>query len=442
MGWRVFECCVQNHRGVRMRMRAGAVRVIGALAAALAVTVALSSCSAGSPASIDLPAVPDTKLPAATQKELKSAVTDAMAATSSSGAIVGVWAPWSGSWVAGLGTVSADSKTPVTPDMTFRAGTITRPMTCDVLYALAERHVVKLDDSITKYVGGMPKLKPVTLQDLCDGTSGIGSYSSQLETSWLSNPAREWDPNELIGYGLGQMDDDAQPGVTWEDSDAGYLLLGLALERATGQDAAALLREYVFSPLGLDATTLPGDAAAEPVAGSSTALQGYYNPKDAKGALVCTKQTDVSRMSASIGSTDSGVVSDIDDVGTYVRALASGALVKAKGRFSDPLPVSTKTPSWFTAGGGAIEAGPLIGQYGETPGYLTAAFADPTSGLTVAVVLNNSTAGRQAVLNLSWELAAIASKAPPAPGEKTPASGMPWTASQNHDAIAAAAICS
>ena len=46
------------------------------------------------------------------------------------------------------------------------------------------------------------------------------------------------------------------------------------------------------------------------------------------------------------------------------------------------------------------------------PGYATAAFSDPQSGLTVAVVLNNSGGGAGFAEYLAWELAAIASKAP------------------------------
>ncbi len=42
---------------------------------------------------------------------------------------------------------------------------------------------------------------------------------------------------------------------------------------------------------------------------------------------------------------------------------------------------------------------------------------------------------------LAWELAAIASKAPAAPGRENPEAGLPWTAQQFHDQIAAAAIC-
>ncbi len=107
-------------------------------------------------------------------------------------------------------------------------------MTCDVLYAVAKEGKVSLDDSISTYVSGAPEASRVTLGQLCDGTSGIGSYASQLMPLWLSNPTRSWNPRELAGYGLGQKRT-TEPGAVYVDSDAGYVLLGLALERATRQ---------------------------------------------------------------------------------------------------------------------------------------------------------------------------------------------------------------
>ena len=189
-----------------------------------------------------------------------------MAATGSSGAIVGVWAPWSGSWVEGIGTQRIGGGASIAADMQFRAGRITRAMTCDVLYAVAEQGKVSLDDSISTYVSGVPEASKVTLGQLCDGSSGIGSYAAQLLPLWLSNPTRTWDPRELASYGLGQ-ERSTEPGAAYVDSDAGYVLLGLALERATGQSAASLIQQYVVDPLDLAGTYLPdlaGDARLEP----------------------------------------------------------------------------------------------------------------------------------------------------------------------------------
>jgi D-alanyl-D-alanine carboxypeptidase len=136
------------------------------------------------------------------------------------------------------------------------------------------------------------------------------------------------------------------------------------------------------------------------------------------------------------------VISTIEDLGRYGRALATGALLTQDvDRFDHPLAVYPGAPAWNTAAGGAVLAGSLVGQSGMIPGYLTAVFSDPGTGLTVAVVLNNSAAGGADAASLAWELAAIASKAPPAAGETLPEAGLPWTAQQYHDAIAASAIC-
>ena len=129
-------------------------------------------------------------------------------------------------------------------------------------------------------------------------------------------------------------------------------------------------------------------------------------------------------------------------MGRYAQALATGALLPAgNDRFAAPVPVGGDQPTWFTAAGGAFQAGSLVGQYGSAPGYLVGAFADPTTGMSIAVVLNNSGGNKTTGAWLAWELAAIASKAPAAQGQTAPQAGLPWTAEQMRDNIAGNAIC-
>jgi D-alanyl-D-alanine carboxypeptidase len=413
--------------------------ILAATAGAAALVLLLSGCSASDPVDIDLPAQVDGALPDETVAQLEGAVTSAMGATGSSGAIVGVWAPWSGTWITGLGTQYLGGGDPVEADMVFRAADVTRAMTCDVLFQVAAEDKVELDASVVDYVNGFPDLKDVTLRQLCDGTAGTGSYGPQLQSLFLSNIERQWDPRELAGYGLG-LDRVSEPGTAYRDSDAGYLLLGAALERITGQSMSELIAERVAAPLELGATRLPARPAAPPSDGP--VLHGHWSTADAAGAWNCTEPPDVTTMSASIGGADSGAVTDITDLGRYVQALATGALTPdASDRFESPMPVAPDLPTWFTAAGGAYQAGALIGQYGSIPGYITAAFADPRTGLTVAVVMNNSGANQAIGAWLAWELAAIASKAPAAQEESIPEAGLPWTAQQFHDQILANAIC-
>ena len=303
--------------------------------------------------------------------------------------------------------------------MSFRIGDVTRLMTCDVLYALADRDIVKLDAKLPDYVSGVPDLQDVSLLDLCNGTAGIGSSESTALAAWLNNPDRVWEPKELASYGLGQNRTPVH--TAYRDSDAGYLLLGLALERASGQTAAQLIRQYVTTPLGLSSTSLPGVTAAAPA--PSPALNGSYLPQE-NGAYQCAEPADITVSSSSMGYTDSGVTSTITDLGRYAQAEAAQALrtKDTPKRFGSPLPVADGAPSWYQATGGAMLVGSMIGQHGMTAGYLTAAYSDPASGFTVAVVLNDSSVGSAMIGDLAFELAAIASKAPRPRGRSLPRS--------------------
>ncbi len=403
------------------------MRRVAALAGAAVVAVALAACAPQASVSLDVPAQVAADLPADTQTQLQAAVDRAVAASGSTGAIVGVWAPWAGTWRTGAGSAKPSASE------SFKAGAVTRAMTCDVLYGLAADGTVKLGDSVTAYVPGLPGLDAVTLGELCDSTSGIPSYMPAVSGRLFANPERVWNPRELASYGVAASPG-AQPGTSFADSDTGYVLLGIALEHASRRTAAQLLEKYVFAPAGMTASALPTDASVQ--------LAGKYSGNTADGAVACAEPTDMTDLSPSAGYTASGVTSDLDDLGRYAQALATGARsYDTDARFASVLPAAADAPSWFTAAGGAYQAGSLIGQYGSIPGYLTAAFADRNTGMTVVVVLNNSRASDTLVRSLAWQLAAIASKAPAASGQTAPEAGLPWTADDMGAQVTAAAVC-
>lgn len=416
-------------RGIRRRSAA----IAGAV---LSVILLAAGCAPDKTLELDLVEQASGGFPDDVSAELDAAVQSAMAATASTGALVGVWAPWSGSWLAGLGTDATGAT--VTPDMTFRIADLTRLMTCDVLYAVASEGTVSLQDPVTDYVVGYPDLHDATLLDLCNGTAGLGSFEPVIGAQWYGNPERVWDPLEIAAFGLGQPR--SAVGTEYRDSDAGFMLLGMALERATRLSAAAMYERYIVEPLGLVATSLPRAAASAP---GAQPLHGAWIPTNPDGTLNCAEPRDVSVMSSSAGFTDAGVVSSLEDLGLYLQAMASGAIggEAVSERFSEPLPAYSGAPAWYTATGGALIAGSLIGQMGAMPGYLTAGFTDPDTGMTVVVVLNNSTADAANAAYLAWQLAAIASSAPAASGFTAPELGLPWTAQQYGDAVAQINVC-
>ncbi len=408
-----------------------------AAAAAAALALVLTGCAPEDTFEYTPPAQAEGELPEETLVPLQEAVSAAMASAGASGAVVGVWVPWSGSWVAGVGTQEPGGGAEITPDMSFRIADVTRLMTCDVLYGLVDDDIVELDAAVPDYVSGVADMGEITLLDLCNGTSGAGSSEVTVKSAWLNTPEREWAPLELAGYGLSRPP--VPPHTTYRDSDAGYLLLGLALERASGMSASQLIAEYVTTPLGLENTSLPGKTAAPPSDGP--VMNGHYL-SPVEGGYNCAAPVDITTLSASSGYTDSGAVSTITDLGRYVQAEAAQVLRKKEkpARFGAPLPAYDGAPSWYQATGGAFIVGSMIGQHGWTPGYATAAYSDPTTGFTVAVSLNDSTAGGSTAAYLAWELAAIASKAPAASGQTAPEFGLPFTAEQYHQAVADSAL--
>ncbi len=408
------------------------MRRFAAAVFAIAVAASVVACSPERSGDLDLPAQVDGSFPAEAQQQLQAAVDRAVAASGASGALVGVWAPWAGSWVAGTGAVAPDGAATST-DAAFTVGSVTRAMTCDVLHGLAAQGTVGLDDPVGQYVSGIPGHESLTLEQLCDSTAGLAPFGPSLAPRFAATPERSWKPRELLAYGTG-VTTTGTPGTVFADSDTGYVLLGLALERASHRPAADLLQEFVFTPMGMPASSLP---TAPP-----TDIAGLWTPDGEDGKPACAAPVEVGPLSPSAGFTAAGVVSDLRDLGRYTQALAMGARAyDAPARFGDPLPATPDAPSWFTATGGAYQAGTLIGQYGATLGHLTAAFADRNTGMTVVVTLNNSRASDVLVRSLAWQLAAIASKIPAAAGQTAPAAGLPWTVDDMAGQIAGTAVC-
>lgn len=136
-----------------------------AAASAVALGLVLTGCSAEETFTYTPPAQVDGTLPDEMTAQMQAAVDNAIAASGSTAAIVGVWAPWSGQWVTATGSQEPGGETPVDVEMTFRIADITRLMTCDVLYALVDEGTVALDAPVTDYVSGVADLKDSGITD-------------------------------------------------------------------------------------------------------------------------------------------------------------------------------------------------------------------------------------------------------------------------------------
>ncbi|WP_111720249.1 serine hydrolase [Homoserinimonas sp. OAct 916] len=399
----------------------------------------LSACSASDAPAADPKPKPAGAFSPETVTQMEDAVSNAVAAAGASGAVAGVWAPWAGTWEAGIGATDRTGGKPVTTDMHFRIGTATRAMTCTVMLAVADQGTISIDDTVDKYLPGTPGVEGMTFRQLCHNTSGIGDYTPQLKQAFVSNPERIWPPLELLSSGL-PLNRTGEPGAKYSSSNTGFILLGMALKAATGKTWPELYQEYIFGPLGMANTSYP---TADDLSIPTEHPEGLAFEVDAKGAPICDAPTNVTSLSNSMFGVAGGVISTLDDSKTFVEALSRGSVLsdKAHQEQMELVPFSDKTPEGNGWGLGLDKTGPLLGATGDIPGYMVSMLTDPESGLTVVVALNNSAANAVLALQLGKQLAAIAAAAPVTITGTAEAPTIPWTAADTAAEVVRRGVC-
>jgi CubicO group peptidase (beta-lactamase class C family) len=146
---------------------------------------------------------------------------------------------------------------PATTDMHFRNGAVAISYVSTLLLKLVDEKKLTLDDRLSKWLPDFPNAQRVTLGQLAQMTAGYPDYvigNDQLENELYANPFQQLTTQDILAQISGRplLYD---PGTNWNYAHTDYVLLGLALEKATGQDMPTLLRNEVLGPLGLNSTT-------------------------------------------------------------------------------------------------------------------------------------------------------------------------------------------
>jgi CubicO group peptidase (beta-lactamase class C family) len=145
---------------------------------------------------------------------------------------------------------------PATPAMHFRNGAVAISYVSTLLLRLVDKGRISLDDKLSKWLPDVPHADRVTVRQLAQMTSGYVDYvigNTEFETALYQDPFKQWEPDQLLGYATSRplLYD---PGTNWNYAHTNYVLLGKALEKATGTDMPTLLRDEVIKPLGLTGT--------------------------------------------------------------------------------------------------------------------------------------------------------------------------------------------
>ncbi|WP_405498053.1 serine hydrolase domain-containing protein [Streptomyces sp. NBC_00096] len=309
-------------------------------------------------------------------RKLDAAIRKVMTDAKVPGVQVALSAPGKGEYVRAFGVADKATRAPMTDNLNMRIGSETKTFTVTALLKLVDEHKIGLDDPIGKYIDGVPNGELITLRELAEMRSGLFSYSADEDfyKALTSNPRRPFTPQELLEYAFKHPVLSA-PNAKFYYCNTNLILLGLVVEKVSGQKLADYITKEVIEPAGLKHTVFPAGAEfPDPHA------QGYTD-QTASG-----KVEDAADWNPSWGWAAGAMISDLQDLRQWAKVLATGELL-TKATQAQRLKVVNALPG-TGYGLGIFNVQGWIGHNGSIPGYQTLTIYDPQYKATLVVLLN------------------------------------------------------
>jgi D-alanyl-D-alanine carboxypeptidase len=216
------------------------------------------------------------------------------------------------------------NKIPMRLDQVFRIGSVTKTFTITILLQLVDEGKLTLDDTINQFFPDFPNGKNITVRMLANMTSGIYNYSAtkSFEDSLENHPLKRWTDQELVDLAL-KNPPYFDPGKSFYYSNTNTVLIGLIIEKLTGNSLADEIKKRIIIPLGLKNTYVP----------SNNLMEGDYSHGFNSGdSLVLPYEDFTIKYDPSWASAAGNILSNINDLKIYVKALANGNLVSKKSQ--------------------------------------------------------------------------------------------------------------
>jgi CubicO group peptidase (beta-lactamase class C family) len=278
------------------------------------------------------------------------------------------------------GLADRNRRIPNTIRTRFRIGSMNKMFTAVAILQLVEAGKVNLAAPLGAYLPDYPNrdvATKVTIHQLLTHTGGTGD---------IFGPDFDAHRNELRTLAdyvklYGKRGLEFQPGSSWAYSNYGFVLLGVVIERVTGQSYYDYVQAHVYAPAGMTRSgSLPED---HPVEDRSIG----YTKRPGTNAWVPNTDTLPYR-----GTSAGGGYSTVDDLAQFAHALLSHKLLS---------PASTKLLITGKVGAGpgaryaygfedarGADGTGWVGHGGGAPGINGDLKIYPKSGYVVAVLAN------------------------------------------------------
>ena len=260
------------------------------------------------------------------------------------------------------------------PETKFNLGSINKTFTQTAIAQLAEKDKLSLSDTIRKHLPDYPLAAAdrITIRQLVTMSSGLGDFfgetfdatpKSRIRT--LQDYLRLFASEPLL----------FEPGTSRRYSNAGYVVLGLIIEKVSGQSYYDYVRDHIYAPAGMkDSDSYMQDAVV------SNRAVGYMSV-DENDQPLPQARTNIYALPGR-GSSAGGGYSTAGDLLRFDMAMRSGKLL------------SPAWTAWYYSGQEAAPgAAPAKlqggkGVAGGTAGVNAVLEMDLDTGYTVVVLSN------------------------------------------------------
>jgi CubicO group peptidase (beta-lactamase class C family) len=277
-------------------------------------------------------------------------------------------------------------------DTRFNLGSMNKMFTSIAVAQLVEKGKVALDDPIVTHLPEYPNsdaAQKVTVRHLLSHTSGLADYFNDKFMKASRDRFRKIeDYFPLFAEEKLQF----EPGERFRYSNAGFMVLGAIVQKASGMDYFDYIRKHVYEPAGMTASDCFDLDADVP-----NLAVGYTKGPDGqvKNNLF---------MHVIKGGPAGGGYSTVEDLHRFAVALRDGKLIRPETLKQWTTP-GDRNPR-YAFGFQVDQIGPttLIGHSGGFPGVNSVLTVDLETGYVIAV-MSNSDNGASAVAERVKQLA-------------------------------------
>ncbi|MEU1598825.1 serine hydrolase domain-containing protein [Streptomyces sp. NPDC005708] len=291
-----------------------------------------------------------------------------------------------GTWTGTSGRGNLHHRQLPSADGRFRAGSNTKTFVATTVLQLVAEKKVRLDAPIEHY---LPRLVPggqhITIRQLLSHRSGLYNYTDSLWGGSLEQMYqarfRAWTPKELLTEAFRHAPYFA-PGTAGHYSNTNYILLGMLIQKVTGNTPEHEIAHRILGPLGLRHTSFPGNSVRIP----GPHAHGYIRMNGPGSPRI-----DVTEENMSAASTAGSLISTTHDLNRFFSALIGGKLLPPAllHAMQDVKPLPGQSPYGLGLDRVTDPAyGTAYGHTGGTLGYTTYSYTTADHSRQVTISLN------------------------------------------------------